>query len=92
MPIFTIVVDMPAMKGKAPQTPQPIDPKKNNFQNSLLNCFFFFKISLNKNGNKIMKTASHLQKASEIGGTYSTPILATIILVAMKIGWTKSKI
>jgi hypothetical protein len=39
-----------------------------------------------------MKTASHLQKASEIGGTYSTPILATIILVAMKIGWTKSKI
>ena len=39
-----------------------------------------------------MKTVNHLQKAKDMGGTYSTPPLATIILVAMKIGWTKSKI
>ena len=91
MPILAIVVDIPAIKGKAPQTPQPIDPRKNNFQNSLLNSFFFFKISFKKKGDKIRKTVSHLQKASEIGGTYSTTPLATIILVAINKGWTKSK-
>ena len=92
MPMLAIVVDIPAIKGKAPQTPQPIEPKKNNFQNSLFNWFLFFKISLKKKGNKIINTVSHLQKAREIGGTYSTPPLATIMLVAIKIGWTKSKI
>ena len=92
IPILAIVVDIPAIKGNAPQTPHPIEPKKNNFQNSLLNWFLFFKISLKKKGNKIINTVSHLQKASEIGGTYSTPPLATIILVAINIGWTKSKI
>ena len=86
MPIFAIVVDIPARKGNAPQTPQPMEPRKNNFQNSLLNCFFFLKISLEKKGNRIKKTVNHLQKANEIGGTYSTPPLATIILVAIKIG------
>ena len=84
--MFAIVVDIPAMKGKAPQTPQPMEPKKNNFQNSLFIFFLFFKISLKKNGNKIKKTASHLQKANEIGGTCSTPPLATIMLVAINIG------
>ena len=39
-----------------------------------------------KKGTNIKKTVSHLQKASEIGGTYSTPPLATIIFVAIKIG------
>ena len=86
MPILAIVVDIPAIKGKAPQTPQPIDPRKNNFQNSLLNSFFFLKNTFKKKGDKIRKTVSHLQKASEIGGTYSTPPLATIILVAINIG------
>ena len=90
--MLAIVVDIPAIKGNAPHTPHPIEPRKNNFQNSLLSSFFFLKISLKKKGNKIIKTVSHLQKASDIGGTYSTPPLATIILVAMKIGWTKSKI
>ena len=30
IPIFAIVVDIPAIKGNAPQIPQPIKPKKNN--------------------------------------------------------------
>ena len=92
IPILAIVVDIPAIKGNAPHTPHPIDPKKNNFQNSLFNSFFFLKISSKKKGNKIINTVSHLQKARDTGGTYSTPPLATIILVAIKIGWTKSKI
>jgi hypothetical protein len=86
IPIFAIVVDIPAIKGKAPQTPQPIEPKKNNFKNSLLKSFFFLKISFRKKGANIRKTVSHLQKANEIGGTYSTPPRATIILVAINIG------
>ena len=84
--MLAIVVVIPAIKGNAPQTPQPMVPKKNNFQNSLLNCFFFFKISFKKKGNKITNTVSHLQKAREIGGTYSTPPLATIMFVAINIG------
>ena len=84
--MFAIVVDIPAIKGKAPQTPHPIDPRKNNFQNSLLSSFFFLKISVEKKGIKIKKTVNHLQKASEIGGTYSTPPLATIMFVAINIG------
>ena len=91
MPILAIVVDMPAIKGKAPQTPHPINPRKNNFQNSLFIYFFFLKISPKKKGNKIINTVSHLQKANDIGGTYSTPPLATIILVAINMGCTKSK-
>ena len=90
--MFAIVVDMPAIKGKAPQTPQPISPKKNSWRDSFLNFFFFFIISSKKNGIKIRNTVSHLQNANEIGGTYSTPPLATIILDAIKIGWmNKSK-
>jgi len=38
------------------------------------------------NGKRIIKTAVHLQKANEIGGTNSTPPLATTKLEAMKIG------
>ena len=40
------------------------------------------------NGKRIKKTNVHLQNAKEIGGTYSTPPLATIRLDAIKIGWT----
>ena len=90
--MFAIVVDIPAINGNAPHTPHPMDPKKNNLQNSLLILFFFFKISLEKKGNKIINTVSHLQNAKEIGGTYSTPPLATIMLVAINIGCIKSKI
>ena len=86
MPILAIVVDIPAIKGKAPHTPHPIEPRKNNFQNSLFKSFFFFNISLKKKGDKMKKTVSHLQKAKEIGGTYSTPPRATIMLDAMKTG------
>ena len=90
--MLAIVVDIPAIKGKAPQIPQPISPKKKSLKDSFFNCFFFFKISLKKNGNKIKNTVSHLQKAKDTGGTYSTPPLATIILEAIKIGCTnKSK-
>ena len=92
IPMFAIVVDIPAIKGNAPHTPHPIDPKKNNFQNSLSNSFLFLKISPKKKGNKIINTVSHLQNAKETGGTYSTPPLATIIFEAIKIGWmNKSK-
>ncbi len=84
--MFAIVVVIPAMKGKAPHTPHPIDPRKNNFQNSLLKFFLFFNISPKKNGDKIKNTVNHLQKANETGGTYSTPPRATIIFVAIKTG------
>ena len=87
MPIFITVVVSPAKKGKAPQTPHPIDPKKKSFLNSvLIICNLFFKDKKVK-GNNIKKTKVHLQKASEIGGTNSTPPLATIRLLAINIGW-----
>ena len=86
IPILVTVVVCPAKNGKAPQIPQPIDPIKNTL---LYSCFtnlkFFFK-ELKVKGNNIKKTAVHLQKAREIGGTYSTPPLATIKLLAIKIG------
>ena len=84
--MFAIVVDIPAMKGKAPQIPHPIDPKKNNFKDSDFKSSFFFIISFKKKGIKIIKTVNHLQKAREIGGTYSTPPLATIMFEAINIG------
>ena len=49
----------------------------------------FFKVEYVK-GNNIKKTTVHLQKASEIGGTYSTPPLATIMFVAINIGCTNN--
>ena len=45
----------------------------------------------NVNGSNIKNTVTHLQKASDKGGTYSTPPLATIRLLAIKIGCIKSK-
>ena len=50
-----------------------------------MNLKFFFK-ELKVKGINNKNTAAHLQKAREIGGTYSTPPLATIKLLAMKIG------
>ena len=44
MAIFAIVVDIPAIKGKAPQTPHPIAPKKKSFLNS---CFIIFEFLIN---------------------------------------------
>jgi len=89
IPILVIVVVCPAKNGNAPQTPQPIDPIKNIL---LYSCFtnlkFFFK-ELKVKGNNIKKTVNHLQNAREIGGTYSTPPLATIKLLAINIGWIK---
>ena len=38
------------------------------------------------NGRRIKKTSVHLQKAKEIGGTYSTPPRATTKFDAIKIG------
>ena len=35
----------------------------------------------------MMNTVNHRQNANEIGGTDSTPPLATIVFVAIKIGW-----
>ena len=84
--MFAIVVVIPARFGKAPQMPQPIEPKKKSLKNSLFNSFLFFKISSKKNGKSIMNTVNHLQNANEIGGTDSTPPLATIVFVAIKIG------
>ena len=84
--MLAIVVDIPAINGNAPQIPQPVKPRKKSFGASNLNCFFFLKISSKKNGVNIRKTVSHLQNASETGGTYSTPPLATIIFEAIKTG------
>ena len=84
--MLAIVVDIPAINGNAPQTPQPVSPKKKSLKDSFLNCSFFIIISLKKNGIKIRKTVSHRQNANDTGGTYSTPPLATIIFEAMKIG------
>ena len=57
--------------------------KKNNID------FFDLIIDLQ---TKIRNTVSHRQNAREIGGTDSTPPLATIVFVAIKIGWiNKSK-
>ena len=41
-------------------------------------------------GKRIKTTTAHLQKAKEIGGTCSVPPLATIKLLAIKIGWINS--
>ena len=60
--------------------------RENILKDSFLNFFFFLTITAKKNGIKIKNTVSHLEKASETGGTYSTPPLATIILEAIKIG------
>ena len=81
------MVVCPAKNGKAPQTPQPIAPKKKSFLNSFLIIFEFFIKKENVNGKSNKTTTVHLQNANEIGGTYSTPPLATIKLDAMKIGW-----
>ena len=47
-------------------------------------------ITEDKKGNKIKNTVSHRQKAKDTGGTYSTPPRATIIFVAIKIGWVNN--
>ena len=83
---MTVVVS-PAKKGKAPQTPHPMVPKKNSFLYSFLIALMFFFNEIYVNGNSIKKTTVHLQNAKEIGGTISTPPLATIKLLAIKIGW-----
>ena len=87
IPILVTVVVCPAKNGKAPQTPQPIDPMKNILLYSCFTNIKFFFNELKVKGINIKKTAAHLQKAKEIGGTYSTPPLATIKLLAIKIGW-----
>ena len=86
IPMFVTVVVSPAKNGKAPHTPHPIEPKKNNFLYSfLMTVKFFFKDRYVK-GNKIKKTTVHLQKASEIGGTNSTAPRAIIVFVDMNTG------
>ena len=87
IPMLVTVVVCPAKNGKAPQTPQPIEPIKNILLYSCsTNLKFFFK-ELKVKGSNNKNTTLHLQKAKEIGGTYSTPPLATIKLLAIKIGW-----
>ena len=87
IPMLVTVVVCPAKNGKAPQTPQPIDPIKNILLYSCLTNLKFFFNELKVKGSNIKKTTVHLQKAKEIGGTNSTPPLATIKLLAIKIGW-----
>ena len=87
IPILVTVVVCPAKNGNAPQTPQPIEPIKNILLYSCLTNLKLFFNELKVKGSNIKKTAAHLQKAKEIGGTYSTPPLATIKLLAIKIGW-----
>ena len=84
--MLVIVVVLPAKKGKAPQTPHPIAPKKNNFLYSALIILKFFLSDKHVNGKRIINTRDHLQNAREIGGTCSTPPRATTKLEAIKIG------
>ena len=91
IPILVTVVVSPAKNGKAPHTPQPIAPKKNNFLYSFLIILKFFFNDKYVNGKRIIKTNVHLQNAKEIGGTNSTPPLATTKLEAMKIGWINNR-
>ena len=87
MPILTTVVVWPAKNGNAPQIPHPIAPRKNNFLYSFLIILKFFFKDKYINGKIIINTTVHLQNANEIGGTNSTPPLATTKLDAIKIGW-----
>ena len=80
------MVVCPAKNGKAQQTPQPIAPKKKSFLNSFLIIFEFFIKNEHVKGKSINTTTVHLQKANEMGGTCSTPPLATTKLEAIKIG------
>ena len=89
--MFTIVVDEPAIYGKIPQTPQPIRPKKKLLLLSFLIIWKFFVKYLKLRINKIRKKINHLQNDREIGGTSSTPPLATIRLLAMKSGWNTNR-
>ena len=86
IPILVTVVVCPAKKGNAPQTPQPMAPKKNNFLYSFLIILKFFFKDKKVKGKSIKKTTAHLQNAKEIGGTYSTPPRATTRLDAIKMG------
>ena len=87
IPIFTIVVVSPALYGNTLQTPQPIKPKKNSCLNSFLIILKFFLREIKLKKNNIKNTSDHLQNDNEIGGTNSTPPLATTKFVAIKIGW-----
>ena len=82
---MTVVVS-PAKKGNAPHTPQPNAPIKKSFLNSFLITFEFFIKNEYVKGNRIKTTIAHLQNASDIGGTCSTPPRATIKFDAIKIG------
>ena len=75
-----------AKNGNAPQTPHPIAPKKKSFLNSFLIIFEFLINNEYVKGRSNKTTTAHLQNANEIGGTCSTPPLATIKLDAIKIG------
>tara|TARA_B100001248_G_scaffold254172_1_gene232245 strand:- start:804 stop:1046 length:243 start_codon:yes stop_codon:yes gene_type:complete len=80
------VVVCPARKGKAPHIPQPVAPKNSILHHSNFICFVLFFKDRKLKINKMKKTIVHLQNASDIGGTYSTPPLATTKLLAMKMG------
>ena len=60
--------------------------RKNNFEYSFLITLKFFFNDEYVKGKRSKNTNVHLQKANEIGGTNSTPPLATIKLDAMNIG------
>ena len=80
------MVVFPAIKGNAPQIPQPKKPNRNNLDNSCLYNRKFFLKKLREKGNNIKKHNNHLQKANEIGGTDSAAPRATTKLDAIKIG------
>ena len=86
IPILVTVVVCPAKNGKAPQTPQPIDPIKNILLYSCFTNLKFFFNELKVKGNNNKNTTVHLQKAKETGGTKSVAPLATTKLLAIKIG------
>jgi hypothetical protein len=72
--------------GNIPQTPQPINPRKKLLLLSFLTVEKFLIRLFKLNKNNIKKKIAHLQKESEIGGTYSIPPRATIKLLAINKG------
>ena len=89
--MLAIGVVIPAINGNTPQTPHPIIPRKNNFLDSFFKYLIFLKIVWWVKGINIKKTKNHLQKAKDMGGTYSTPPLATTKLLAINAGWINNR-
>jgi len=74
------------MYGKAPQNAKPVSPRIRSLGDSFIRCLKFFLIEGKTKGRKIKKAISHLQNASDTGGTKPDAPLAIARLLVIKIG------